>query len=208
MATPHESDYITDLFCKDRFIQQVAENCSKSHLPNLSITAEEGRFLQVLVRAIDARKVLEIGTFGGYSAAWMGRGMARDGRLTTVEIDPARADLARENLFLAGFNYVVLTANAHAIHDQLIAGGLYDFVFIDAEKEGYEDYFKLALDLTRRGGIIAAHNAFMYHTVAGDNPSERRTPLMREFNRCAAHETEFMPTIFPAGDGILFGVRL
>lgn len=206
-ASP-ETTYVETLFCTDAVPEMIAKECAKADLPNLSISPQEGRFLQILVAATGAIRVLEFGSLGGYSASWLGNGMKHNGKLITVEIDPARANLTRSNLTLARFQYEVFEGDGHKLKPVLARHAPFDFVFIDAEKEGYPDYFDFAMNHTRSGGIVAAHNAFMYHTVAYENAAEPRTNTMRHFNRLAAMTMNFLGTIYPAGDGILFGVVL
>src|SRR3990170_3807452 len=134
------SRYVTDLFTQpDPVLQQVLEALPRRGLPQIAIKPEEGRFLQILVRASAARTVVEIGTLGGYSGLWLARGLPPDGRLVTLEKEPAYAAVAREHFALSGVadKVEVRVGDAHSLLPKLEAEGPFGFVFIDAEKDGY-----------------------------------------------------------------------
>ena len=126
-----------------------------------SVPRQDGEFLHLLVKATRARNVLEVGTSHGYSAIWMGLGLEETGgRLTTIEMDAERYDLARSHVNEAGLSMRVtcLKGDAHAEVAKL--RGPFDFVFLDADKEGEVDYFhKLYPQKLAPGGILAVHNA-------------------------------------------------
>src|SRR5690606_29054579 len=143
--------YITDLFVRqDETLNEVLRRTPRLGLPEINVKPEEGRFLQVLVRAIGARKALEIGTLGGYSGIWIARGLVDGGRLITLEKEPRRAEIAREHFEAAGVadRVEIRTGDAHATLETL-TGEVFDFVFIDAEKTGYPHYYEWALQHTR-----------------------------------------------------------
>jgi predicted O-methyltransferase YrrM len=127
----------------------------------LSVPRKDGRFLNLLVKAARARSVLEVGTSHGYSAVWISLGLEETGgKMTTVEIRPDRVQLAKENLGRAGLAHRVTfkEGDAHQIVPTL--DGPFDFVFLDADKEGQLDYFnKLYPKKLTPGAIIAVHNA-------------------------------------------------
>ena len=213
MTSYNEStrDYITSLFAiEDAALAQVREGVSRHGLPAIEITPEEGRFLQFLVRASGGRLALEIGALGGYSGAWIARGLVEGGRLITLEMIPHHADVARQHFALAGVadRVDVRVGNAHKLLPGLAAEGPFDFVFIDAEKDGYLAYFDWALENTRLGGIIAAHNALLYGSVARSGTPSTVTRSIQEFNRRVANEPRVISTIYPGGDGTLVAVNV
>jgi predicted O-methyltransferase YrrM len=126
-----------------------------------SVPRQDGELLHFLVKATRVRNALEIGTSHGYSAIWIGLGLEETGgHLTTIEIEPARHDLARRHVATAGLSsrVTLLKGDAHVEVPRL--GGPFDFVFLDADKEGQVDYFrKLYPAKLAPGGILAAHNA-------------------------------------------------
>jgi caffeoyl-CoA O-methyltransferase len=202
------SRYITELFASEAVLQRIHDAIPQRGLPAIAIRPEEGRFLQFLVAACGARTAVEIGTLGGYSGAWIARGLPADGRLITLEMEPRHADVARDHFQLAGVAAKVdlRLGDAHALLPALAAEGPFDFCFIDAEKSGYDRYLDWALQNIRRGGVIAAHNAFQNGGVADPADRDPQTEVMRAFNRRFASEPNLLSTIFPAGDGMLVGV--
>jgi predicted O-methyltransferase YrrM len=126
-----------------------------------SVPRKDGEFLHLLVKATRAGNVLEVGTSHGYSAIWMGLGLEETGgRLTTIEIDAARHDLARRHVSEASLSQRVTLIKGDA-HDEVAKlGGPFDFVFLDADKEGQLDYFnKLYPRKLTPGGVLTVHNA-------------------------------------------------
>jgi predicted O-methyltransferase YrrM len=126
-----------------------------------SVPRKDGEFLHLMVKATRARNVLELGTSHGYSAIWMGLGLEEtDGRLTTLEIDAERYDLARRHVAEAGLSQRVTLIKGDAHREITKIEGPFDFVFMDADKEGQPDYFnKLYPKKLLPGGILAVHNA-------------------------------------------------
>lgn len=205
------SYYITDLFAsQDDILSLIRENIPKKGLPAISIRPEEGKFLQFLIRATGAKKVVEIGTLGGYSGVWMARGLPPGGKLITLEKEPQHAKVAQEHFESAGVSEFVeiRVGNAHQILTDLTLEGPFDFVFIDADKSGYSVYLKWAVNNLRIGGVIAAHNAFRGGSVIDENAQDSATNNIREFNRQMAEEPRLICTIFPAGDGTVLGVKV
>ena len=205
------SEYINQLFIfEDGALQRAREDSPKKGLPTIQIKAEEGSFIQFLVRACAVKKAVEIGTLGGYSGIWIARGLALGGKLITLEKEPFHAQVAKEHFEAAGVSdrVEVRVGDAHQLLLTLAAEGPFDFVFIDAEKTGYNRYLDWALDNTRLGGVIAVHNAFRKGSVAGLQEADLYTSIMQEFNRRFAAETHLLSTIFPAGDGTLVGVKV
>jgi caffeoyl-CoA O-methyltransferase len=126
-----------------------------------SVPRKDGEFLHFLMKATRAENVLELGTSHGYSAIWMGLGLEETGgRLTTIEMDKARYELARKNTMEAGLSQRVTCILGDAHLEVTKLDGPFDFVFLDADKEGQSDYFnKLYPKKLAPGGILAAHNA-------------------------------------------------
>jgi predicted O-methyltransferase YrrM len=125
----------------------------------LSVPQEDGRLLRILAESIGAKQAVEIGTSTGYSGMWIALALrATAGKLTTFEIDPERAALAREHFKRAGVDDLVTVVLGDAHVEVARLKGPIDFVFIDADKEGYLDYLQKLLPLVRPGGLIVAHN--------------------------------------------------
>ncbi len=139
-------------------------------LPPIQVSAPQGRLLHLLVRTRGARSVLEIGTLAGYSTIWMGRALPPDGRLVTLEIDPAHAAVARSNVERAGLAGIVEVLLGPALQTlpRLAAEGAgpFDLVFVDADKPGNAAYVGWALRLTRPGSLIVVDNVVRDGKVA------------------------------------------
>jgi predicted O-methyltransferase YrrM len=205
------STYINSLFVpEDPALQRARQDSPTRGLPAIQIKPEEGRFLQFLVRASGAQKALEIGTLGGYSGIWISRGLPAGGKLITLEMEPLHAQVASEHFAAAGVaeRVEIRVGNAHQLLSSLSVEGPFDFIFIDADKTGYPQYLDWALQNVRLNGIIAAHNAFRKGSVAGMVEPDSYTEIMQAFNRRFAQETRLLSTIYPAGDGMLVGVKV
>ncbi|MCL4201824.1 MAG: O-methyltransferase [Pirellulaceae bacterium] len=140
-------------------ILKAIEDILQKQGRRMNVPAADGRLLRTLAESLDAKQVVEIGTSNGISAIWMAMALRKtDGHVTTHEIDPDTAALARENFAAAGVadRITVVEGDAHQKVTEL--KGPIDLVFIDADKEGYLDYFQKLLPLVRPGGIICAHN--------------------------------------------------
>jgi caffeoyl-CoA O-methyltransferase len=214
MTTYNEtlSAYIRDTFAaEDETLRWIRQECEAQGLPPIMINAEEGAFLHFLVAAIHAKRVVEIGTLGGYSGTWIARALPADGQLFTLEVDPEHAAVARGSFERAGLSsrVRVLEGDAEQTLPTLVEDGPYDFVFIDADKVGYPAYQDWALENLRAGGVLAAHNAFAFGGQVADEDSEdKAVGVIRQFNQRLADETRVAATIYPAGDGIAIAVLL
>jgi predicted O-methyltransferase YrrM len=155
--------YITDrLVQTDAALDAALASSAANGLPAINVAPNQGKLLEVLARSIGAKRILEVGTLGGYSTIWLARALAPGGKLITLEYEPKHAEVARANIERAGLADLVEIRLGKAI-DSLprIAsegGGAFDLVFIDADKPGNADYFAWALKLTRVGGLIIVDN--------------------------------------------------
>ncbi|HVL92195.1 MAG TPA: O-methyltransferase [Acidimicrobiales bacterium] len=161
-------------------------------LPAINVAPNQGRLLEVLVRLQGARTILEVGTLGGYSTIWMARALPPGGRLVSLELDPARAEVARRNLEAAGLAGVaeVRAGPALAALAELEAAGEgpFDFVFIDADKRHNADYVDAALRLSVPGTVVVVDNVVRAGQViddASDDPDVVGT--RRLFERLGSH---------------------
>jgi predicted O-methyltransferase YrrM len=205
------SQYIQSLFAQQDEAQLFAlANSRQAGLPAINISPEEGRFLQLLVRASGGTKALEIGTLGGYSGIWIARGLAPGGKLFTLERDPKHAAVAQDHFHRAGVAELVdiRIGDAQSSLTGLTAEAPFDFVFIDAEKSAYLDYYSWALDHLRIGGLVAAHNALRGGAVFETDNEDEAVRALRNFNLQVASDPRVMSSIFPAGDGTLVAVRI
>jgi predicted O-methyltransferase YrrM len=156
-------DYIDDLFGQeDEVLLEIKNRCLKAKLPKIQVPASIGKLLYLFVKMINPQKILEIGTLGGYSTVWMARALGTEGFITTLELDPLRAELARENFILANVNHkidVIAGPAKNSLEALVEKKGLsFDLIFIDADKEHYPIYLDLALKLSKKGTVILSDN--------------------------------------------------
>ena len=147
------------LFPQDEALTEALASAQRAGLPPIQVPPVQGRFLHLLARAIGARRVLEFGTLGGYSTIWLARALPAGGRLTTLELNPAYADVARANLERAGVaERVDIVVGPAAESLPSLAGETFDLTFIDADKPSTTDYFDWSVAHTRSGGLIVVDN--------------------------------------------------
>jgi predicted O-methyltransferase YrrM len=152
-------EYVTErLIGTDPALDAALADSAAAGLPAIQVSAPQGKLLQLLARIIGARRILEIGTLGGYSTIWLARGLALGGHIDTLEVDPRHAEVARVNLLRAGVADSVTVHLGPAIDTLPTLTGPYDLVFVDADKKGNPDYVRAALGLTRAGGVIVVDN--------------------------------------------------
>ncbi len=201
-------DYIAGLFsAEDELLASLREEADRTGLPPIAISADEGRLLQVLLKAIRATRVLEVGTLGGYSAICMARALPPEGRLLSIEIDERHAAFARRYIERAelGDRIEVRVGRALDVLPSL-DGEQYDAIFLDADKEPLPTYFEWALRLVRAGGLIIADNALWGGRVYEGDESDERTRGVREFNRRMATDPRVLGIIVPTHDGVAVAV--
>lgn len=201
--------YVAGLFApEDEVLTGLRREMAESELPDIYIDPEEGRLLQVLLRAVNARRVVELGTLAGYSAIWMARALPEDGRLITVEKEPARTELARRYVARAGLGerVDVLEGLAADLLDDVAARGPFDVVFIDADKESYPAYLEWCMANVRPGGLIIADNAFKGGRVLEASPGDAGVAGIKEFNRRLAEDPRLTSIVVPTRDGVAIAV--
>lgn len=202
------ADYVRALFApEDAALQQARSARERAGMPAIAVPPETGRFLQVLLTAIGARRVLEIGTLGGTSAIWMARAMGSIGRIVSLEIDPAHAAVARSVLADAGLGERVEIRVGRAL-DLLptLAAASFDAAFLDADKESLPAYLEAALRLVRPGGLVIADNALRAGRVLEPESEDAGVRGVQEFNRLLARDPRITGTVVPVGDGVAVGV--
>ena len=206
----HLSEYIVSLFApEDELLGALREESDRTGLPPSAIAPDAGRFLQVLLGALNARRVLEVGTLGGYSAIWMARALPPDGRLVTFERDERYAAFAERYIQRASLAPVVDVRRGRAL-DVLpsLDGEEFDFAFLDADRTPLVVYYEWALRLVRPGGIIVAHNTLLGGRVASAGSSENGDEVraLREFNARVAADDRVKSILMPAYDGFVVAV--
>lgn len=153
-------DYLNDRIVRpDDALAAALEASESAGLPSIAVSAPQGKLLHLLARAIDAKRILEIGTLGGYSAIWMARALPPGGRLISLEYSSKHAEVARANLARAGLAAVAEVRVGAGLELLPALTGPFDFFFVDANKEDYPDYFRGCLKLSRPGSVMVFDNA-------------------------------------------------
>lgn len=151
--------YIEDrLVGEDEALSAAIREGAAAGLPAIAVSAAQGKLLHLLALSIGARRILEIGTLGGYSAIWMARALPAGGKLVSLEIDPRNAEVAGRNIARAGLSDRVEILVGPAISRLPDLQGPFDLAFIDADKESNAAYFDHAVRLSRPGGVIVVDN--------------------------------------------------
>jgi predicted O-methyltransferase YrrM len=155
--------YIDDrLLTSDTVLESVLEASAAAGLPPIAVSPSQGKFLFIMAKAIGAKRILELGTLGGYSGVWLARALPPDGRLVTLEAATTHAEVARRNFERAGLADVVDLRVGQALDVlpqlEIDGSGPFDFAFIDADKGHYPEYVDWAIRLCRPGALIVADN--------------------------------------------------
>ena len=208
--TDETVDYINDLFpAEDSLLTSLRTDAVAAEIPAIQISAEQGAFMQVMLRAMGARRVIEIGTLAGYSSILMARALPDDGELVTLEVNPFHAQFATERIAAAGLAHKVkvMTGSALDLLERDLAGsGPYDFAFIDADKPAYRRYLDLLIPLMRVGGVIAGDNALAWGEIANKETTDASVKGMQDFNAAMSAHPRIQACLVPIGDGMCMGV--
>lgn len=193
-------DYINGLLAPHDDALAAAERAIvESGIPQISVSANQGKFLQVLAKLCGAKKILEVGTLGGYSTIWMARALPPGGKMITLEIEPKHADVARKNFKYAGLSNIIDIRLGKAIDlmpklktdDE----GPFDMIFIDADKPPYAEYLQLALKLSRPGTLIVVDNVIREARVLDANPVDESAKGAARFNKALSQTPGVTATI-------------
>lgn len=201
-------NYILDTFVhEDDLLRNLPADAEARGIPQIHISPEQGKFLQLLMRMINAKRVLEVGSLFGYSAIWMARALPEDGKLVTVELEAKHAAATRDNAARAGLaNKIdVRQGDGRDLLPALMTEAPFDMAFIDADKAGYVDYVDHALKLVRKGGLIIGDNA----SAAGDawkTEGSDYARVIRAFNQRMATDPRLFSLLVPISDGMCIGV--
>ncbi len=181
--TPRDVDAFLDstVVGEDPALTAALQASDAAGLPKIAVSAQQGKFLSLLAGAIGARRILEIGTLGGFSTIWLARGAGPDGRVVTLEYEPRHAEVARSNLERAGVGDRVEVIVGAAL-DTLptLNGDPFDLVFIDADKENYAAYLEWAVRLARPGAVIVVDNVVREGRILEAESGDARVRATRQ----------------------------
>ncbi|MGW6417196.1 O-methyltransferase [Streptomyces sp. NPDC055055] len=193
--------YFTELLAPgDEALSAALADSAAAGLPEIAVAPNQGKLLHLLASVQGARNILEIGTLGGYSTIWLARALPADGRMITLEYDPAHADVARANLARAGLDKIVEVRTGAALDTlpllEAEGAGPFDLVFVDADKANNPHYVAWALRLSRPGTVVIVDNVVRGGRVATPHPDDPAITGTREMFDLVAREPRLDATAF------------
>jgi predicted O-methyltransferase YrrM len=195
--------YITGIFAEeDDILKNVVKDAESKSYPMIQVSPDLGKFLYMLIKMVNAKKALEIGTLAGYSSIWLARALPDNAQLTTLEIDLEHAETAKSNFIKAGLDSKIELIFGNAMDSlEKLKSERFDFVFIDADKTGYPDYFDKVMLMMNQGGIIAADNTLRKGQVIQENTDEG-TQAIKVYNKKVANDPRVESLLVPISDGL------
>lgn len=172
---------------EDEALVQATALIEKEKLPNQSISSVQGKMLQVFAKACNAKRVLELGTFGAYSTIWLAKALPENGKLVTIEFDETYAKVAQQNIDNANLSHIIdmkIGKASDILNEMLKNNELpFDLIFIDADKPPYAEYFQMALKLSRKGSIIICDNVIRNGKVLDENSNDEKVKGVQRLNK-------------------------
>lgn len=190
--------YISNLLNQpDEALEAVEKSIIDNDIPQISISPNQGKFLHILAKLCGAKKILELGTLGGYSTIWFGRALPKGGKLITLEYSQHHANVAQQNIERAGLGDKVEIKVGKALDTlpTLTEEAPFDLIFIDADKQPYAEYFEWALKLSRPGTLIIADNVIRDGKILDPNSNDEMVQGVQRFNNLLAKTTNVTATI-------------
>jgi predicted O-methyltransferase YrrM len=193
-------NYISSLLApEDNVLTDTIKSLDTEGLPQHSVSANQGKFLQVMMILCNAKRVLELGTLGGYSTIWLARALPDNGKVITIEVDKHHGEVAQKNIDNAGLSQKVdlKVGKALDILPQIIAenGEPFDMIFIDADKPPYTEYFDYALQLSRPGTLIICDNVIREGKVLDNNSIDEKVIGVQRLNKMLSENKKVTATI-------------
>ncbi len=205
--------YLLDVSLREPDLwRRLREETAADPRSQMQIGPEQGQFMALLVRLMGARRCIELGVFTGYSSLCVAAALPEDGRIIACDVSERWTSIARRYWAEAGVAHRIDLRLAPALDtlDALVAAGgsgTYDFVFIDAEKSEYVDYYERALDLLRPGGLVVADNTLWSGRVADPEVSDVDTVALRHFNEHLHRDGRVDLSLVPIGDGLTLAMK-
>lgn len=193
--TSQESDLLI------RLREETYKNAPQSHMIS---GIQQGRFLSVISKMLSPNRILELGTFTGYATLCMAEGLAKDGKITTLDINEDLAYLAQKYFAESEFSEQIEFRLQDAREYLKNSDEIFDLVFIDANKSAYVDYFHLVKPRLKSGSVVLFDNVLWYGKVLEENPKSKMTKKIKELNDIASDDPDFDSFILPLRDGIHF----
>lgn len=207
-------DYIRNTFAEEPPEMQSIRATMTAAEDQISVPPEDGRLLQLLVGMTGAKKIVEIGTLGGYSGVWMAQALPKDGVIYTCEHEERRAKIAEKHFkkYARDKDIKIILGDANETLPTLSKKGPFDMVFIDADKVSYVNYLDWAEENVRTGGLIVGDNTFLFDAVWSEKPMDRISQgalfSMLEFNRRLADPARYQSMMLNTGQGMTVARKL
>lgn len=197
---------------ESRLLKQLREETASLEMARMQISPEQGQFLNLLIKLVGARQVIEVGVFTGYSTMCMAEALPAEGRLVACDINKEWTDTARRYWQEAGVHKKIelLLAPADKTLQKLIDGGnanSFDLAFIDADKTNYLSYYEKCLKLMRRGGLIVIDNTLWSGHVADSSVHDEDTQAIRQLNDALHSDSRVDISLLPIGDGLTLALK-
>lgn len=201
-------DYVVAVGLRETAVQKRLRAVTRRiPMGGMQIGPEQAALMQVLVRAIGARRCIEIGTFTGYSALAVALALPPGGRIVCCDLSEAWTAVARRYWKMAGVERKISLRIAPALDTLRTLKGKFDFAFIDADKTNYQNYFERCLKLVRRGGLIAIDNTLWHGRVVDRRDQTADTRAIRAFNRKLHRDRRVDISLVPIGDGVTLAYK-
>ena len=199
--------YLSVTLREDETMRRCREETAQHEWAGMQISPEQGQFMTLLVQLLGARKVIELGVFTGYSSLCMARALPAEGKLIACDVNREYTDKAKEYWHAAGVAEKIelrLAPALDTLKELLRAGeaGSFDFIFVDAVKEEYSEYYPLNYRLLRNGGLMAIDNVLWGGSVADPDNQTAETNAIRAFNKMAHQDSRVDMCMLPVGDGL------
>ena len=183
--------YINSLFAADDpVLDRAVERARTAGLPEIQVSPGQGKLIYLLAKMIGAKRIVEVGTLGGYSTVWLGRALPSDGQLVSIELDASHAAVARATIKDAGLSDRCEIIEGRGLDEMRALEPSFDLVFLDANKDGYPAYLKQAKRLLRRGGLIVADNVVREGAVLEPSKVDPNAIGAAAFNQALASDTD------------------
>jgi caffeoyl-CoA O-methyltransferase len=221
-------EYIVKLFAMDEraLLERMSKRAAEAGVPMIMVGEDQAKFIAFFLKAIGAKRVLDVGTLFGYSAAVMGQALGPDGEVISLEFSELHARIAKENLADLEIANVTIRVGPALDAMKALPSDYFDFILIDADKPNYVNYLNESLRLIRPGGVIAGDNAMAWGKISmtvseeaipgksgeyrpwlsPDDPDFGSVRAIRAFNAAFAAEKSLFSIIVPIGDGMAMGV--
>ncbi|MEO0490418.1 MAG: class I SAM-dependent methyltransferase [Cyanobacteria bacterium J06659_2] len=209
----HLYDYLLSVSLREsEILAQLRQDTAQHPASIMQIAPDQGQFMALLIQLMGAKKILEIGTFTGYSALWMALALPADGTLITCDIQEKAREIAPPYWQAAGVADKIDLRIAPALDtlDKLLTTGhtgTFDFAFIDADKTNYSHYYEKCLELLRPGGLIAIDNVIWGGAVADPEKTDPDTVALRSLNQTLHHDQRVELSMLPIADGLTLALK-